>query len=90
MKKLLVVCALLGGCASKGVPVAALQTQVVYKPVLKSCVPADIAPAPMYPDSKEALLAAQSAAERYRLLFAGRLLRSERLGELESIIQECK
>lgn len=80
----------LSACAAKETVVPALHTQVVEKPVLKSCLPDSLEPAPDYPDTKESLLGAPSAAERYRLLFAGRMLRSQRLAELETIVKGCK
>lgn len=90
MKKIILSTLLLTGCASTPRLTPALQTQIVYKPVLKSCIPQDLAPAPEYPDSNQSLLDAQSAAQRYRLLFAGRLLRIERLAELENVVKDCE
>lgn len=80
--------ALLAGCATKPEPIVRVVT--VIKPVSVSCTPATLSPAPSYPDTDEALRSAVDAAERYRLLFVGRLLRDSRLGELEPIIQTCR
>lgn len=62
----------------------------VNKPVAVACVPAGFTTAPEYPDTDEALRRAPDAAERYRLVFAGRLLRDARLGELEPVIEACQ
>jgi hypothetical protein len=79
----------LAACASDGgQPV--LTTQTVYVPVVKSCVPSSLAPAPTYPDTDEALRAAPDGAHRYQLEHAGRKLRIARLRELEPLVQGCK
>jgi hypothetical protein len=79
---------LLSACAGKPEPV--IRTVTVNVPVAVDCVPATLGAAPAYPDTDEALRAAPDAAERYRLLFLGRLLRDARLGEVEPVIQSCR
>lgn len=78
---------LLAGCAARE-PV--VRTVTVNVPVAIECVPVTLGAAPDYPDTDEALRAAPDAAERYRLLFLGRLLRDARLGEVESVILSCR
>ena len=58
-------------------------------PVPIACVPDDIGPAPEYPDSKTALLSAESPAERYRLVIQGRSERAARLADIEPILRAC-
>jgi hypothetical protein len=59
-------------------------------PPPKSCVPRSLGPPPRYPDTNAALRAAPGAADRYQLMAAGRLLREERLEELERVIAGCR
>jgi hypothetical protein len=56
----------------------------------KSCVPRSLAPAPRYPDSDTTLRSAPGAADRYQMMAAGRLLRQQRLNELERVIAGCR
>jgi hypothetical protein len=56
----------------------------------KSCIPRGLGPAPRYPDTDAALRAAPGAADRYQLMAAGRILRQERLEELERAIAACR
>lgn len=60
------------------------------QPAPKSCVPRTLAPPPRYPDTDPALLAAAGAADRYQLMAAGRLLRQQRLQDLEKVIAACR
>jgi hypothetical protein len=53
------------------------------------CVPKSLGPEPQYVDTKDKLLSAKDAAERYQLLYGGRLQREARLGELEPIVRSC-
>jgi hypothetical protein len=76
------------GCATK--PETIVRTVEVKVPVVASCVPKTLASAPAYPDSDAALKAAPGAAERYVLLAAGRLLRTQRLSKVEPIIAGCR
>lgn len=59
-------------------------------PPQKSCVPRSLPPAPRYPDTDAALRSAPGAADRYQLLAAGRILRQERLNDLERVIAGCR
>jgi hypothetical protein len=59
-------------------------------PPAKACVPKSLSAAPRYPDTEAALRAAGGAADRYQLLAAGRILRQQRLEELERIIAGCR
>jgi hypothetical protein len=79
---------MLAGCATTGEPV--IRTIEVKVPVAVDCVPVALSDTPSYPDTDAALRAATDAAERYRLVAAGRLLRDARLGELEPIIKACQ
>lgn len=56
----------------------------------RSCVPKTLAPPPRYPDTDSALRAAPGAADRYQLLAAGRILRQDRLEDLERVIAGCR
>lgn len=58
--------------------------------VPKACVPKTLGAPPRYPDTDAALRAAGGAADRYQLLAAGRILRQERLEELERVIAGCR
>ena len=78
---------LLAGCAT---PEPTVRIVTVLKPVSVPCTPATLGGAPLYPDTDEALRSAIDAAERYRLLFVGRVLRDARLGELEPVILNCR
>lgn len=81
---------LLAGCATTVDREPVIRTISVKIPVAAVCVPVALPATPDYPDSDEALLAAPDAAERYRLVAAGRLLRNQRLLELEPIIMTCR
>jgi len=59
-------------------------------PPAKACVPKSLGAPPRYPDTEAALRAAGGAADRYQLLAAGRILRQQRLEELERIIAGCR
>jgi hypothetical protein len=53
-------------------------------------VPKTLPAAPGYPDTEAALRAAAGAADRYQLLAAGRILRQQRLEDLERVIAGCR
>jgi hypothetical protein len=53
-------------------------------------VPKTLPHPPKYPDTDVALREAGGAADRYQLLAAGRLLRIQRLNELEKTIDGCR
>lgn len=59
-------------------------------PVAKSCVPKTLPPPPRYPDTDAALRNAAGAADRYQLLAAGRILRQQRLDQLEAVVADCR
>jgi hypothetical protein len=59
-------------------------------PPPKSCVPRNLPPPPRYPDTDAALRAAPGAADRYQLMAAGRILRQERLDDLERVVANCR
>ena len=59
-------------------------------PAPKACVPKTLGAPPRYPDTDAALRSAGGAADRYQLLAAGRILRQERLEELERVIAGCR
>lgn len=60
------------------------------EPVAKSCVPKTLPPPPRYPDTDAALRNAAGAADRYQLLAAGRILREQRLNQLEAVVADCR
>jgi hypothetical protein len=69
-------------------PTPKLVRPVAPKPV--KCVPDDLGPPPAYPDSDTALRDAGGAADRYQLLAAGRILRTQRLMRLEEVVKRCR
>lgn len=87
---ILALAAVLSACATQPAPVATIRTVEVKVPVPTPCVPAALGPAPAYPDTAAALRAAPDAADRYRLMAAGRLLRDQRLAELEPVVKGCR
>jgi hypothetical protein len=58
--------------------------------ILKSCIPKSLAAPPRYPDTDAALRNSAGAADRYQLMAAGRILREQRLEELERVISGCR
>ncbi|WP_397402982.1 hypothetical protein [Phenylobacterium sp.] len=71
-------------------PRAVAQRRVRPAPPPRSCVPKTLPAAPGYPDTEAALRAAAGAADRYQLLAAGRILRQQRLEDLERVIAGCR
>jgi len=59
-------------------------------PPPKSCVPRNLPAPPRYPDTDAALRASPGAADRYQLMAAGRILRQQRLEDLERVVQNCR
>jgi hypothetical protein len=59
-------------------------------PAPKACVPKTLPPPPRYPDTDAALRAGAGAADRYQLMAAGRILRQQRLDELEKVVAGCR
>lgn len=84
MKKISLIAALvLGGCTTGQKVVS------VSKPISGHCIPDAVRQKPNYPDTAKALMDAKSPAERYKLLFAGRSVRIDRINELEVVIGDC-
>ncbi len=83
--------ALLAACAGRQTPPPQpiLTPVEVAVPVATGCVPANLAAAPEYPDTDQALRTAPDAASRYQLLYAGRKVRVARNNELEPIVAGC-
>ena len=80
----------LAACAGKTPPPEPIiQTVEVQVPVPQPCVPKTLGGVPTYVDSDAALKNAKDGAERYRLVYAGRLQRIARLGEVEPVIKSC-
>ena len=77
------------GGAGKARPEPILMPVEVVLPTTNGCVPANMAPAPDYPDTDDALRQAPDAAARYKLVFAGRKLKNARLNEVEPVIASC-
>lgn len=63
---------------------------VAPPPPPKSCVPRTLGGPPRYPDTDGALRAAPGAADRYQLMAAGRILRQQRLDDLERAVAACR
>lgn len=79
--------ALLASCANKPEPVI---NPVPYNvPVPVPCIPDNLLPPPVYPDTDTALRAAPELADFLKLLYAGRQLRDKRLEALESVVEKC-
>lgn len=81
---------LLTACGTAPAPEPVVRTVEVTVQVPVSCVPPGLRVAPSYPDTREALKAQPGAAERYNLMAAGRLLRDQRLAELEPVVAACR
>ena len=86
---LLILESFLSGGGTTQTPRPEIRTVTVNVPVPQPCVPAELSPAPTYPDTDDALRAAPDAAERYRLVAAGRLLRITRNEILETVVKGC-
>jgi hypothetical protein len=75
-------------CATTAGPPVKVVEKAVPTPV--PCV-SHATPKPgEYPDTDAALKAAAGAADRYVLIAAGRLLRIQRLAELEPVVAACR
>ena len=73
------------------VPVPPRVVRVPAKPSPpRACVPKSLPGPPSYPDTDAALRAAAGAADRYQLLAAGRILRKDRLEDLERVVAGCR
>lgn len=80
----------LAGCGTTHLVEPTVVTQKVDVPVAASCVPPNLPDPPQYVDTDEALKAAPDAAERYRLVAAGRLQSRARLAQVEPVIKSCR
>lgn len=89
MRFLPILALLLVSCGKAERPEPIIRTVEVQIPVPQPCVPKGLDAAPTYPDTDEALRKAFDAAERYQLLYAGRMLRGARLNELEPVVRSC-
>lgn len=78
----------LAACGST--PKPDIRTVEVNVPVAVKCIPAGLRLAPTYPDTDAALKAAPGPGELLQLLAAGRLLRAQRLAELEPVVEACR
>ena len=89
--RLIPLCALLlASCATNDAPEPVIRTVTVQVPVAVSCVPENLGPAPVYPDTPQALADAPDAAARFAIIAAGRLLRIQRAAEVEPVIAGCR
>lgn len=77
-----------GSCATTREP--EVRTVEVRVPVPVTCVPKGLGPAPVYPDTDEAVLASPGPGDLLHLLAAGRLLRKQRSAEVEPVIETCR
>ena len=90
MKRLILLAALaLAGCATTA-PNGPIRIQLVDREVPVSCVPADLPPAPVYPDTLSAVLSAAGLAERDALIKEGWSLKEARLAALEGVVTTCR
>jgi hypothetical protein len=80
---------LLAGCGTTGSRAPQIQTVQIDVPVPVSCVPADLPPAPDYPDTRQTLMSTDGPG-RYAKLAAGWALRDARLGALEAVVTACR
>jgi type IV pilus biogenesis protein CpaD/CtpE len=74
---------ILAGCASTP------PTQTVDIPVAVSCA-IEIDNRPAFPDTHDALSAAENIEARVNLIIAGRLLRDKRIDDLEAALSGCR
>lgn len=79
----------LAACATT-TPEPKVVTKVVQVPVVRACVPATFPQSPSFPDTDSAMRAAPGAGDLLQLLAAGRILRIERLKDLEAVVSACR
>jgi len=87
---LIAIGCMLSACGTVPKPDPVIVTKEVKVPVAVSCVPHDMPGKPVYVDSDDALKTAPDAAERYRLVAAGRIQRENRLEQVESVLAGCR
>lgn len=80
---------LLAACATT-TPEPKVVTKVVQVPVVRACVPTTFPQSPSFPDTDSAMRAAPGAGDLLQLLAAGRILRIERLKDLEAVVSACR
>ncbi|WP_340646729.1 hypothetical protein [Phenylobacterium sp.] len=79
----------LAACASAPrEPVVKVVEVKVAVPV--TCAPKTLGAAPVYPDTDAAVRASPGPGDLLQLLAAGRLLRDQRLAEIEPVIAACR
>ena len=81
-------CTLLAACAHA--PEPKIVTKLVQVPVTVPCVPASFPQSPAFPDTPEAIRASPGAGDLLQLLAAGRILRIQRLSEVEAVLNACR
>jgi hypothetical protein len=82
--------AVLAACGTAAKPEPSVRIVEKRIPVPTACVTAATPQPPTYPDDDEAVRAAPSPGIRYSLIAAGRLLRIQRLAEIEPVLQACR
>lgn len=80
----------LAACATKPAPEPVVRTVTVDRAIVVACVPRTLGPAPQYPDTDANIRASAGPGDLLQLLAAGRLLRQQRLAELEPVITACR
>lgn len=81
--------ALTGGCVKNQAPEPVIVTKTVNVPIAASCVPDNLGPKPVYPDTDEALKKAEPA-QGLKLMAEGRQARDARLAQVEPVIDACR
>lgn len=89
MKRLAILAAVaLAACGNHPAAEPQFNTVTVYKNTPVPCDP-KLPPAPTYPDTPEAILAAPNIAEVAKLVKAGSLMRQARLAQVEAAVKAC-
>src|SRR6185437_15116744 len=87
----LILSPLLASCAEHPVaPEPQIVTQEVGKAVAKSCVPANLPPAPIYRVTVQMIVAAPDMATRYQLVAGALNERIDRLNQVEPVVADCR
>lgn len=79
----------LAACAHVPPPEGRVVQHEVRAKVAVSCVPEVLGPAPVYPDDDKTLKASPPDV-RYGLIAAGRVMRNQRLSDVEPVIANCR